>query len=89
MSVFDDHREEIEHYETMMGRWRGRLAVSLDRVTNALVLVGQHGVYCHSARDTEKPALDIQQVQQELAKAKQLIQSVMEGLREERDGRAS
>ncbi len=89
MSVFDDHREEIEHYETMMGRWRGRLAVSLDRVTNALVLVGQHGVYCHSARDAEKPALDIQQVQQELAKAKQLIQSVMEGLREERDGRAS
>jgi hypothetical protein len=85
MSVFDDHREEIEHYETMMGRWRGRLAVSLDRLTNALVLVGQHGVYCHSARDPEKPALDIQNVQQELAKAKQLIQSVMEGLREERD----
>ena len=85
MSVFDDHRDELEHYETMMGRWRGRLAVSLDRVTNALVLVGQHGVYCHSARDPEKPSLDIQHVQQELAKAKQLIQSVMEGLREERD----
>jgi len=89
MSVFDDHREELEHYETMMGRWRGRLAVSLDRVTNALVLVGQHGVYCHSARDPEKPSLDIQHVQQELAKAKQLIQSVMEGLREERDRKAT
>ena len=35
----------------MMGPHRGRLAVSLDLLTNALVLVGQHGVYCHSARD--------------------------------------
>lgn len=85
MSVFDDHRDELEHYETMMGPWRGRLAVSLDLVTNALVLVGQHGVYCRSTREPEKPALDIQQIQQELAKAKQLIQNVMQGLRDERD----
>jgi hypothetical protein len=85
MSVFDDHRDELEHYETMMGPWRGRLAVTLDLVTNALVLVGQHGVYCHSARDPEKPSLDVQIVQRELTKAKQLIQSVMEGLREERE----
>ena len=67
------------------GPWRGRLAVSLDLVTNALVLVGQHGVYCHSARDPEKPSMDVQIVQRELTKAKQLIQSVMEGLRAERD----
>ncbi len=85
MSVFDDHHDELEHYETMMGPWRGRLAVSLDLVTNALVLVGQHGVYCHSARDPEKPSMDVQIVQRELTKAKQLIQSVMEGLREERE----
>jgi high-affinity nickel permease len=85
MSVFDDHHDELEHYETMMGTWRGRLAVTLDLVTNALVLVGQHGVYCHSARDSEKPSMDVQIVQRELIKAKQLIQSVMEGLREERE----
>jgi hypothetical protein len=85
MSVFDDHHDELEHYETMMGPWRGRLAVTLDLVTNALVLVGQHGVYCHSARDAEKPSMDVQIVQRELTKAKQLIQSVMEGLREERE----
>ena len=59
--------------------------MSLDLVTNALVLVGQHGVYCHSARDPEKPSMDVQIVQRELTKAKQLIQSVMEGLRAERD----
>jgi hypothetical protein len=85
MSVFDEHHNELEQYETMMGPWRGRLAVTLDLVTNALVLVGQHGVYCHSARDPEKPAMDIQRVQEELTKAKQLIQSVMEGLRAERE----
>ena len=40
MSAFDDHKEELDHYETMMGRHRGRLAVTLDRLTNAMVLIG-------------------------------------------------
>lgn len=81
MSVFDEHKEELEHYETMMGPHRGRLAVSLDRVTNAMILVGQHGVYCHSQRDPEKPVMDIQLVIEELRKAKELIQNVMESIR--------
>jgi len=51
-----------------------------------LLLVGQHRVYCHSARDPEKPALDIELVTRELRKAKELVQNVMEGLRAERDG---
>ena len=89
MSVFDEHHSELEQYETMMGPWRGRLAVTLDLVTNALVLVGQHSVYCHSARDPEKPPMDVQRVQEELTKAKQLIQSVMEGLRAERESGSS
>ena len=49
-------------------------------MTNALVLVGQHGVYCHSNRDPSKPTMDIQIIQQELGKAKELVQSVMEEL---------
>jgi len=85
MSVFEDHKEELEHYETMMGERRGRLAVSLDRLTNALVLVGQHGVYCHTPRDPEKPVMDIRQITQEIRDAKSLIQSVMESIREERE----
>lgn len=88
MSAFDDHKDELEHYEQMLGRHRGRLAVSLDLVTNALVLVGQHGVYCHAAGHAQKPVMDIQMIAGELAKAKELIQSVMEGLRAEREGRA-
>lgn len=85
MSAFDEHKEELEHYEQMMGAHRGRLAVSLDRLTNAMVLVGQHGVYCHSNRDPEKPTMDIQLIIQELRKAKELIQSVMEELRAQRE----
>jgi hypothetical protein len=85
MSVFEDHKDELEHYETMMGERRGRLAVSLDRLTDALVLVGQHGVYCHTARDPEKPVMDIQLITQEIRDAKALIQSVMESMREERE----
>ena len=85
MSVFEDHKEELEHFETMMGPHRGRLAVTLDLLTNALVLVGQHGVYCHSARDPEKPVMDIQIITSEIRDAKSLIQSVMEQLRAERE----
>ncbi len=85
MSAFEDHREELEHYEQMLGAHRGRLAVSLDLLTNAMVLVGQHGVYCHSNRDPEKPTMDIQLISQELRKAKELIQSVMEELRAQRE----
>ena len=85
MSAFEDHKEELEHYERMMGTYRGRLAVTLDRLTNAMVLVGQHGVYCHSNRDPQKPTMDIQLITQELRQAKELVQSVMEALRAERE----
>jgi hypothetical protein len=88
MAAFDEHREELEHYETMMGQHRGRLAVTLDLLTNALVLVGQHGVYCHSNRDESIPVMDIRIVTAEIGKAKELIQSVMESLRAERETRS-
>jgi hypothetical protein len=88
MAVFDEHREELERYETMMGQHRGRLAVTLDLLTNALVLVGQHGVYCHSNRDENIPVMDIRIVTAEIGKAKELIQSVMESLRAERETRS-
>ena len=80
-SVFDEHKDELEHYEQMLGRERGRLAVSLDRLTNALVLVGQHGVYCTSQRNPMVPAMDLRMVVQELVHAKELTQAVMEDLR--------
>ena len=87
MSAFKEHHDELEHSEQRFGRDRGRLAVSLDCLTDALALVGQHGVYCHSQRDPSKPTMDIQIITDELRKAKELIQSVMEDLRVERENR--
>jgi hypothetical protein len=84
MNAFEEHKEELEHFEQMYGRERGRLAVSLDRMTNALVLVGQHGVYCTSQRNPMVPAMDLRMITQELEHAKQLVQSVMEELKRAR-----
>ena len=61
----------------MMGMPRGRLAVTLDVLTDALVLVGQHGVYCQSARQPGKPAMDVQIIAKSITDAKELIASVM------------
>ena len=81
MTVFDDKRDELEKHEFMMGMARGRLAVALDMLTDALVLTGQHGVYCRSNRNPSLPATDLQQVLKDLNGAKELVQSVMEEIR--------
>ncbi len=86
MSVFDEKRVELERHEFMMGVERGRLAVALDLLTDSLILVGQHGVYCASSRNPAKPALDLQAVLGGLEGAKALIQSVMEELRTQKQG---
>jgi hypothetical protein len=84
MSVYDERQEELENYETMMGLERGRLAVTLDMLTDALVLVGQHGVYCQSARQPGKPAMDVQLILKSITDSKELIASVMEELKRKR-----
>ena len=81
MTVFDKHRDTLEHHVTMMGSARGRLAVALDLLTDSLALVGQHGVYCRSERLPGKPRMDIALVLEQLDDAKQLVQSAMEELR--------
>jgi hypothetical protein len=85
LSSLHERRDELEKYEFMMGPVRGRLAVSLDMLTDALILIGQHGVYCVSQRNPSKPALDLETVLGEINGAKEVIQSVMEELRRERD----
>lgn len=89
MSIFDEKRVELEKHEFMMGVERGRLAVALDLLTDSLILVGQHGVYCTSNRNPNKPALDLQTVLGGIEGAKALIQSVMEELREQKDAERS
>lgn len=78
MSTFEKHRDALEVHETMMGASRGRLAVALDLLTDALAMVGQHGVYCQSTRMPGKPTLDIAIVLEQIADAKELVQSVIE-----------
>jgi len=81
MSVFDEKKQELDQYEFMMGTARGRLAVTMDCLTDALTMVGQHGVYCQSSRQPGLPAMDIQVVMKSLNDAKELVISVMEELK--------
>ena len=78
MAALNKHRDALELHETMMGASRGRLAVALDLLTDALAMVGQHGVYCQSARMPGRPTLDIALVIEQIGDAKELVQSVIE-----------
>ena len=78
MSALDKHHDALEVHETMYGRVNGRLAVALDLVTDALALVGQHGVYCQSARTPGMPKMDVALILEQLKDAKELVQSVLE-----------
>ncbi len=84
MSVFEEHAEALERHEFQMGVERGRLAVALDLLTDALVLVGQHGVYCRSARQPGRPAMDIQLILKGIEGAKDLISSVITEMEKQR-----
>jgi hypothetical protein len=72
-----DH-EQLERYEFQMGETRGKLAMASDLLTDALVLVGQHGVYCASVRQPNKPAMDLQIILQCMNESKELILKAME-----------
>ena len=78
MSVYSEYSDELEKHEFMMGLERGRLAVTLDLLTDALVLVGQHGVYCQSARQPGKPKMDVQIIARNIEHAKELVAGVLE-----------
>ncbi len=88
-SVFTTKRRELELHKLQMGSSRGRLAVALDSLTDALTMVGQHGVYCQSNRQVGLPAMDLQIVMKSLSDAKELVSSVMEELRLAREASAS
>jgi hypothetical protein len=87
MSVYHDRQLELERNEFQFGVERGRLAVSLDVLTDALILIGQHGVYCRSVRQPELPALDLQRVLANINGAKQLVSDVMAMLHEQAEKR--
>jgi hypothetical protein len=63
--------------------------VALDSLTDALTMVGQHGVYCQSNRQPGLPALDLQIIMQSLNEAKELVSNVMDELRLAREAGSS
>ena len=78
--------EELEREIFMRGEAEGRLAVVLDALTDALVLVGQHGVYCTSNRNPTVPRLDLQAVLAGIGGAKELVADAMDYLRRQKTG---
>lgn len=80
-SVYKERADELERFEFQYGVERGRLAMAQDLLTDALSLVGQHGVYCQSIRQPGKPAMDLQMILKLLNDTKELVTDVMDGIK--------
>jgi hypothetical protein len=78
--MLEHYARARERYEFQMGPVRGRLATALDILTDALVLVGQHGVYCRSSRDPQQPSMDIRLILQQIEDSKGLVIEALESL---------
>ena len=78
--------EELEREIFMRGEAAGRLAVALDALTDALVLVGQHGIYCTGNRNPAVPKLDLQAALAGIGGAKELVADAMDYLRSQKTG---
>jgi len=85
MSIFHDRHQSLEHEQFKSGPVRGSLAVTLDVLTDALILVSQHIVYCHK----HQPAHDLKLAQVHLQGAKDLIHSVLDQLQSEKSRSSS
>ena len=79
--MLDHYGEARERYEFQMGPVRGKLATALDILTDALTLVGQHGVYCRSQRQPHYPSMDVRLVLQQIEDSKGLVIEAMEELK--------
>jgi hypothetical protein len=84
--VLEHYNQARERYDFQMGPVRGGLATALDILTDALALVGQHGVYCRSSRQPQFPAMDVRLVMEQIENSKGLIIEAMEKLKAERKG---
>ncbi len=79
--MLDHYQQAHERYQFQMGPARGSLATALDMLTDALALVGQHGVYCRSQRQPQFPAMDVRLVMEQIENSKGLIIDAMELLK--------
>jgi hypothetical protein len=84
--MLDNYREARERYEFQMGAARGALATALDILTDALSLVGQHGIYCRSTRQPRFPSMDVRLVVEQIEDSKGLIIEAMQQIKKEKAG---
>jgi hypothetical protein len=80
--MLEHYSEARERYEFQMGPVRGKLATALDILTDALTLVGQHGLYCRSQRQPQFPSMDVRLILQQIEDSKGLVIEAMTVLRD-------
>ena len=78
--MLEHYAEARERYEFQLGPVRGRLATALDILTDALSLVGQHGVYCRSQRQPQQPSMDVRLILSQIEDSKGLVIEAMQAL---------
>lgn len=66
----------------MMGPVQGKLAVLLDLLTDSMIVAGKHSIYCRNKQNPEEPSLDMQMIVESTLHSKELVQSLMDYIRE-------
>jgi hypothetical protein len=85
MRLTPAEQQQLDAYQTMMGRDAGSLALALDSLTEVMALLGQHKVYCRVEKGPRagQPPLDLEELLDVLQKAKALVQQTLLRLRED------
>lgn len=79
MSVFKQRSQQLDRFEFQYGRQRGRLAATMDILTDLAVLLGTHTAYCQAAKTSPQPARDMREALRQIEHAKELIASLLHG----------
>ena len=78
MSVFVDRHDLVEQLEFKGGRQRGRLAATMDILSDLAVVLGTHSAYCRAAGRPDRPPQDMQAAFEHVQHAKELVASLLE-----------
>jgi hypothetical protein len=78
----------LDDYRFQFGPDAGNLALALDRLTDAMHLIGQHTVYCRVEKGPRagEPPLDVAELMDLLRTTKELVQESLLRLRQDRGG---
>jgi hypothetical protein len=84
MPLSDADRERLDDYQFQMGDDAGRLALAMDRLTDAMAQLGVHATYCRVEKGPRagQPPLDLAELLDTLQSAKDLVRDTLTRLRE-------